>query len=164
MRARQRLLVIIGALVVTFLGGYSIMAQNTPTPTATASPEASPGASPGASPQASPVGTPIGLPVGNAEEGQKLVTQCLGCHSVDGSVVVGPSWKDLYGHEVELEDGTKVIANEAYITQSIKDPTSQIVKGFPPAMPPYAYLTDQQIADIVAYIKTLSPEGQEEGD
>ena len=78
--------------------------------------------------------------------------------------MVGPSWKDLYGHEVELEDGTKVIANEAYITQSIKDPTSQIVKGFPPAMPPYAYLTDQQIADIVAYIKTLSPEGQQEGD
>ena len=164
MRARQRLLVIIGALMVTFLGGYSIMAQNTPTPTATASPEASPGASPGASPQASPVGTPIGLPVGNAEEGQKLVTQCLGCHSVDGSILVGPSWKDLYGHEVELEDGTKVIADEAYITQSIKDPTSQIVKGFPPAMPPYAYLTDQQIADIIAYIKTLSSEGEENGD
>ncbi|HEX3302328.1 MAG TPA: cytochrome c [Thermomicrobiales bacterium] len=164
MRARQRLLVIIGALMVTFLGGYSIMAQNTPTPTATASPEASPGASPGASPQASPVGTPIGLPVGNAEEGQKLVTQCLGCHSVDGSILVGPSWKDLYGHEVELEDGTKVIADEAYIYNSIKNPTSQIVKGFPPAMPPYAYLTDQQIADIIAYIQTLSPEGEEHDD
>jgi cytochrome c1 len=159
MRGQQRLLVIIGTLILTLAGGFSIMAQNTPTPSpsATASPSPSPMASP------SPVGTPIGLPVGNAEEGQKLVTQCLGCHSVDGSILVGPSWKDLYGHEVELEDGTKVIADEAYLYKSITDPASQIVKGFPPAMPPYSYLTDQQIADIIAYIKTLSePEHEDD--
>jgi cytochrome c1 len=158
MRGQQRLLVIIGTLILTLAGGFSIMAQNTPTPSpsATASPSPSPMASP------SPVGTPIGLPVGNAEEGQKLVTQCLGCHSVEVSFLVGPIWKVLYGLEDELEDGTEVIASEAYLYQSITDPMSQIVKGFPPAMPPYNYLTDQQIADIIAYIKTLSPEGEDD--
>jgi cytochrome c1 len=161
MGARQRLLTLVGALVMVLLGGLTIMAQDAPTPTAVASPDASPGASPEASPQASPVGSPMASPesiVGNVEEGQKLATQCLGCHSVDGSVLVGPSWKDLYGEEVELEDGTVVIADDAYLMQSIKDPMSQIVKGFPPAMPPYAYLSDQQINDLIAYIKSLSDE------
>lgn len=94
--------------------------------------------------------------MGNAENGKNLATQCIGCHSVDGSILVGPSWKDLYGHEVELEDGTTVIADEAYLTQSIRDPMSQIVKGFPPAMPPYAALSDEDVADIIAYIRSLS--------
>ena len=60
MRGQQRLLVIIGTLILTLVGGFSIMAQNTPTPSpsATASPSPSPAASP------SPVGTPIGLPRG----------------------------------------------------------------------------------------------------
>ena len=94
--------------------------------------------------------------VGNVEEGQKLATQCLGCHSVDGSVLVGPSWKDLYGHDVELEDGTIVVADAAYLEQSIRDPMSQIVKGFPPAMPPYAHLTDEEVDNLIAYIASLS--------
>ena len=98
--------------------------------------------------------TPAGS-VGDVEAGKNLATQCIGCHSVDGTTVVGPSWKGIYGEPVELEDGTTVVVDEAYLATSIKDPTSQIVKGFPPAMPPYSWLTDQQVADIIAYIETL---------
>ncbi len=119
-------------------------------------PEASPAASPAASPEASPVGSPMAM-MGDPVEGKNLSQQCIACHSVDGSQMVGPTWLGLYGSEVELDDGTVVIADDAYLAESISDPMKQIVAGYPPAMPPYAgILSDQQIADIVAYIRTLS--------
>jgi cytochrome c oxidase subunit 2 len=75
---------------------------------------------------------------------------------VDGSKVVGPSWKGIYGHEVELEDGTTVTADDAYIHESIVQPQAKIVKGFTSVqMPPFPSMTDQQVADIIAYMKTL---------
>jgi cytochrome c oxidase subunit 2 len=60
----------------------------------------------------------------------------------------------LFQSKVELEDGTTVTADEAYLTESIKTPKAKIVKGFPPTMPVFPF-TDEEIADIVAYIKTL---------
>ena len=35
---------------------------------------------------------------------------CTACHSVDGSTLVGPSWKGLFGHEVQFADGTTATA------------------------------------------------------
>jgi cytochrome c oxidase subunit 2 len=139
-------------MLLTIAGGVTLMAQDAPTPTPGAT--ASPDASPGASPEASPIGSPEALP-GDVAAGQQLATQCLGCHSVDGSTLVGPTWKDLYGKTEQLEDGTTVEVDYAYLEQSIRDPMSQIVAGFPPAMPPYDYLTDQQVADLIAYIASL---------
>lgn len=140
---RKRILSIIGVGVIAWLGAWSALAQNQPAGTPSASPAASPGASP-----------VVGL-VGDAAAGRNAAVVCLACHSTDGKTIVGPTWKGLYGSTVELEGGTTVVADDAYITQSIKDPLSQIVKGFPPSMPPFSYLTDQQIADIIAYIKSL---------
>jgi cytochrome c oxidase subunit 2 len=64
--------------------------------------------------------------------GQLLVTAngCAACHSTTGSAGVGPTWLGLYGHEVELQDGTIVVADDDYLVQSIKDPKAQVVKGF----------------------------------
>jgi cytochrome c oxidase subunit II len=92
-------------------------------------------------------------------EGQgKLLTVkngCVGCHSTDGSKMTGPTWFHLYGEEVQLEDGATVVADDAYITESILNPKAKEVKGFgPTVMPPYA-LTDEEIANIIAYFKTL---------
>jgi cytochrome c oxidase subunit 2 len=152
MRAQQRLFVVVGAMLLAMVGGFTLMAQDAPTPTpgATASPEASPGASP----EASPIASPEAL-LGDVAAGQLLATQCLACHSADGSTLVGPTWKDLYGKTETLEDGSTVKVDYAYLEQSIRDPMSQIVEGFPPAMPPYDYMTDQQIADLIAYIASL---------
>lgn len=93
--------------------------------------------------------------VGDVSKGKQLSAQCLACHSIDGSTVVGPTWKGLYGHEVTLSDGSKVTADSDYIAESIRDPNAKVVEGFPPVMPPFAYLSDQDIADIIAYIKSL---------
>jgi cytochrome c oxidase subunit 2 len=92
------------------------------------------------------------------DRGKELVAQngCLGCHSIDGSKSVGPTWKGLYGSDRELEDGTTVKADEAYLRESIVNPNAKVVKGFPPVMPPYAQLSDEDLKALIAYIKSLS--------
>ena len=60
----------------------------------------------------------------------------------------------MWGDEIELEDGTKVLGDEAYIVESIREPNARIVKGFAPGMPQFN-LSDRQIADLIEYIKTL---------
>lgn len=89
--------------------------------------------------------------------GQALVAAngCAACHSTNGAQGIGPTWSGLFGHEVLLTDGTTVIADEAYITESIHDPQAKIVEGFETQLMPSYGFTDEQIADIVAYIKTL---------
>ncbi len=98
------------------------------------------------------------LPEGDAANGEALATSlgCVACHSTDGSALTGPTWQGLYEHEVALEDGSTVTADDAYIAESITDPNAKVVKGFAPIMPSFAsQVDDQKIADIIAYIKTL---------
>jgi cytochrome c oxidase subunit 2 len=81
---------------------------------------------------------------------------CKACHSLDGAKGVGPTWRGLFGSQVKLADGSTVTADEAYLTESIKLPGAKTVEGFPAnAMPSFAYLTDGQVADLVAFIETL---------
>jgi cytochrome c oxidase subunit 2 len=92
--------------------------------------------------------------------GQKVFEQygCKACHSLDGSQMVGPTFLGSFGSTVTLEDGTTVVADEQYLYQSIVDPNSQIVQGFAPAMPQNfsEQLSDEQISDVIAFIKSLS--------
>lgn len=94
-----------------------------------------------------------------AEWGEQLVQEnaCLACHSVDGSEdLQGPTWQGLFGHEVELSDGSTVTADENYIRESILEPGAKIVEGYNNVMSPYqGQLNDEQISAIIEYIKTL---------
>lgn len=111
----------------------------------------------GVAPTPPPVPTAAGSPITDplAQQGQQIYQQqCAACHSTDGTPMTGPSWKGLYGHEVQLEDGSTVTADDAYIHESILNPTAKIVKGFPPAMPPFQ-LSDDEINAIIAFMKTL---------
>ena len=82
---------------------------------------------------------------------------CIGCHSLDGTIVVGPSWLNLYGRQEQLDDGTSVIADEDYIRHSILYPGDQIVKGFQNLMPANygEILSENDIEDLIAFIKTI---------
>jgi cytochrome c oxidase subunit 2 len=91
---------------------------------------------------------------GDVQRGEELAAQCLSCHSVDGSALVGPTWQGLFGKTEELEGGETVVVDEAYLAESIRDPGAKIVAGFPPAMPAFD-LSDQDVQDIIAYIKSL---------
>lgn len=80
---------------------------------------------------------------------------CKGCHSLDGSDGIGPTLFQLAGSDVLLADGTTVTANDAYLIQSIRDPQAALVAGFETQQMPAYPFTDQQIENIIAYIKTL---------
>jgi cytochrome c oxidase subunit 2 len=92
-----------------------------------------------------------------AELGAKLfeANGCGACHTVDGSPGVGPTMKGLYRHETEMEDGSRLLADEAHIEEEIREPSKHIVKGFQPVMPQVP-LTDDEVKALVAYIRTLS--------
>jgi mono/diheme cytochrome c family protein len=98
------------------------------------------------------------------EEGLRLYQMigCMACHSTDGSTIgkVGPSWKGLFGTKRELGKGGKsALADEAYIRESITNPSAKVVKGFEKfdtGMPIYAgILNESQIESLVLYIKSL---------
>ena len=90
-------------------------------------------------------------------QGKLLVIRngCIGCHSLDGTRLTGPTWFGKYGANVKLEDGTIVLADDAYLAESILNPKAKEVDGFSPTvMPPFA-LTEEEISNIIAYFKTL---------
>lgn len=96
-----------------------------------------------------------------AERGKLLFTDagnlCSSCHSIDGTQVVGPTMKGLYGSKVPLEGGTEVAGDEAYIKESILKPHAKLHKGFGPLMPAIfeGKFSEDQLNDIVEYIKSL---------
>jgi cytochrome c oxidase subunit II len=97
--------------------------------------------------------------------GKLLVSQkgCIACHSADGTKIVGPSYKGIFGHKTTVETDGKdreVMVDEKYLKKSILDPNADVVKGFPKgSMPDYkAQLTDEQVDQIIDYIKTLGGE------
>jgi cytochrome c oxidase subunit 2 len=82
---------------------------------------------------------------------------CVSCHSIDGSKLVGPTWKGLYGSRVTIvAEGkeTTVTADDEYLRRSIHHPPQDVVKGFAPQMP-RADLKEGDVADLIAFIKSL---------
>ena len=80
---------------------------------------------------------------------------CAACHGADGQGGLGPAWTGVMGTEVTFVDGSTAIIDEAYLTESIVAPDAKIVAGFAIKMP-VTGLTDAEVADIVAYIVSLS--------
>jgi caa(3)-type oxidase subunit IV len=91
-----------------------------------------------------------------AAKGKALFTSktCSACHSIDGSRLVGPTMKGIWGRKEKLADGATIFVNKTYFVQSIKDPMSQIVEGYPPAMA-MIVLTDEEIDAVLNYVASL---------
>ncbi len=85
---------------------------------------------------------------------------CIACHSMDGSAIVGPSFKGVFGEETTVEvDGNeqKVIVDEAYIRESILEPNVKIVKGYRQGlMQSYkGLITEEEIQQVSEYLESL---------
>lgn len=94
--------------------------------------------------------------------GRKVLEKngCTACHSIDGKKGVGPSFKGLYGSEIEVStNGTvhKIKADSIYIENSIMDPNKDIVTGYSQGvMKSYkGIVSDKEMQMLVEYFKTL---------
>jgi cytochrome c oxidase subunit 2 len=104
-----------------------------------------------------------GLPPGGtlAARGEHEASEqgCLMCHTVDGRPHIGPTWSGLYGSARPLAGGGTVMADEAYLTESMMDPLAKVVAGYAAVMPSYhGRLSAAQTGALVEYIKSLRPE------
>lgn len=93
------------------------------------------------------------------EHGHKIweTRGCNGCHSIDGSIIRAPSWKELFGFEQHFQDGGSQMADEDYLHLVITNANIHPIVGFQPVMPTtVGLLKPQDVNDVIAYIKTLS--------
>jgi cytochrome c oxidase subunit 2 len=82
---------------------------------------------------------------------------CNTCHG-DQPGARGPSLNGLFGRAVHLSNGQTIVADEAYLRESIVNPQSKLVAGYPPIMPTFQGLIGEEgLLQLIAYIKSLSP-------
>lgn len=78
---------------------------------------------------------------------------CLRCHTTDGTPHLGPTWAGLYGSLVPLDGGGEVVADEAYLTESMMDPRARLHRGYAPIMPSFLGVTEP--ADVAAIVELI---------
>ena len=113
------------------------------------------------------VAATVAAGVASAEEGARLAQlfACTACHGAGQDLAVarsGPPWQGLYGSERTVYVGgkpVKVRIDEAYLRESILDPTAKLAAGFEKgeyAMASFAgVLSDTQVESLILHIKTL---------
>ena len=86
--------------------------------------------------------------------------QCSACHSIDGTAMIGPSFKNIYGKEQYIAGESEPILTDAeYIRESILYPNAKLVRGYPAQMPSYkGRLRDAEILALTEWMKSLSPD------
>lgn len=108
---------------------------------------------------------PSGEIVGDAANGGELYKKtvigeasaagCITCHSLEeGVVLVGPSHAGMGARAVGAVAG---MSADDYLEQSIREPNAHITDGYTEGVMYQFYgndLTDQEIADLVAFLKT----------
>jgi len=92
-------------------------------------------------------------------DGKKVLEEkgCLGCHTTDGSKKIGPTLKGLYDSQVTVLTNRKernVKADEDYLRKSIREPKTDVVKGYPDIMPAVP-VDPGELDAIVEYMETL---------
>ncbi len=94
--------------------------------------------------------------------GKKIMQNigCFACHTLDGTKLVGPSFKGIWGEEQIVVTGGKerqVTVDEEYIKRSIYDPNADVVKGFNKGlMLSYeGQLSEDDVDNIIEYLKSV---------
>jgi cytochrome c oxidase subunit 2 len=85
---------------------------------------------------------------------------CFACHTIDGTKMVGPSFKGVWGSTKIVKSGKEereIVVDEAYVKQSIYDPNADVVDGYNKGlMLSYeSQLSDDDIGLIIEYLKTI---------
>jgi len=97
------------------------------------------------------------LPV---KEGERLFYElnCVTCHRID-SAGRGPLLHGIFGKPVKLQSGETVIADAAYVRESILNPAARVAAGYQAVMPTYqGQVSEEAMLQLIAYIKSLTRE------
>jgi len=113
--------------------------------------------------EAAPVVAPYAPPPSTvqpslAERGIRVAAErgCLRCHTLDGTPHIGPTWRGLWMRPVRMADGSTVIADAGYLTESMMDPEAKFVAGYQDVMPSYqGQLAPAEAAALVELIRSL---------
>ena len=94
-----------------------------------------------------------------AAQGEKLFQQlgCSTCHLLDEQGRC-PILRGVYGSRVLLDDGRTVVADDAYVRESILNPNAKIVAGFhKDIMPTFqGQVTEENVLQLIEYVKSLA--------
>ena len=92
-----------------------------------------------------------------AKQGEALYTSktCSACHSLDGSKVIGPSFKGFMGRVTITEKAEVFVNDAAYFADSVKNPQGKIVRGFTNAQMPKLPVSDAEIEALLHYAASL---------
>jgi cytochrome c oxidase subunit 2 len=93
-----------------------------------------------------------------ASSGEKLFQElgCSSCHRAD-TQGRGPDLAGTYGKPVMLDNGSTVVADDAYIRESIVNPGSKVAAGYKPIMPTYSgIVSEEQLLSLLSYVKSLA--------
>jgi cytochrome c oxidase subunit 2 len=84
---------------------------------------------------------------------------CVACHTTDGSPLVGPTFKGILGRKATVVTAGKereVTVDKEYLRRSVLEPNADLVKGFPPIMPPQkGIISEHELEKIVEYLEIL---------
>ena len=85
---------------------------------------------------------------------------CNACHSLDGSKLVGPSLKGLFGKEETFADGSKVTVDAEYLRESLLEPNAKVVQGYTAGqMPTFkGRMSDKELETLIDYLKLQAGE------
>jgi cytochrome c oxidase subunit II len=92
-----------------------------------------------------------------AQNGERLFASlgCNSCHSGDPAAR-GPNLAQVYGERVQLASGSYTFVDDAFLRDSILNPTMHVTAGYAPIMPTYqGQISEEGLIDLVEYIKTL---------
>jgi cytochrome c oxidase subunit 2 len=92
-----------------------------------------------------------------ASAGEKLFADlaCNTCHRPD-SGGRGPVLNGLFGKTITTEAGEMVVVDEAYVRESILNPSAKISAGYQPIMPTFQGLvTEEGLLELIEYVKSL---------
>ena len=93
-----------------------------------------------------------------AQNGERLFASlsCNACHNAKPDAR-GPNLANVYGAKLALASGGTVLADDAYLRESILNPSAHITQGYAPIMPTYqGQVSEEGLISLVEYIKNLS--------
>lgn len=97
----------------------------------------------------------------DVDEGLTIMNQnaCTGCHSLDGTKLVGPTFKGSFGKSETVIIGgtaTRIVVDSAYLYQSIVDPDYAVVEGYNRGMMKSyrGVIAEENIHKIIRFLQT----------